>query len=123
MYELIIEDYFASAHNLREYNGDCEQLHGHNWKIQVIVEISELNQLDLGIDFRDLKRYLKEVIGQLDHKYLNDIEFFKNNNPTTENISRFIYQDLKEKLKEHKNVRLKKVISWEEIDAGASFFE
>ncbi len=123
MYELIVEDYFAGAHNLREYNGNCEQLHGHNWKIQVIVETEKLDSLDLGIDFRELKKILKEVLNILDHKYLNDLDFFKENNPTTENISKYIYIELKDKFKRYTDIKLKKVVSWEEVDSAAAYYE
>ncbi len=123
MYELIVEDYFSAAHNLREYNGDCEQLHGHNWKVQLIIQTYNFNSLDIVIDFRELKIILKDVLILLDHKYLNDLDFFKKNNPTTENISRFIYLHLKERLKHYKNIILNKVITWEEVDAAASYYE
>ncbi|MBU1078535.1 MAG: 6-carboxytetrahydropterin synthase QueD [Spirochaetes bacterium] len=123
MYELMVEDYFSGAHNLREYNGNCEKLHGHNWKIRIVVCTDTLDSLDIGIDFRDLKRHLKEVLDLMDHKYLNELDFFKKNNPTTENISKFIYTNLKDKLKKYKNSSLKKVISWEEVDAGAAYYE
>ena len=119
----MVEDYFSGAHNLREYNGNCEKLHGHNWKIRIVVCTDTLDSLDIGIDFRDLKRHLKEVLDLMDHKYLNELDFFKKNNPTTENISKFIYTNLKDKLKKYKNSSLKKVISWEEVDAGAAYYE
>ena len=123
MYDLTIEDYFAAAHSLREYNGNCENLHGHNWKIEVIVQAKKLDSLGLGIDFRILHKKIKETLALLDHKYLNELDAFKKQNPSTENISRFIYMDLKDKLKEFKNIRLKKVTSWEEAYAGASYYE
>lgn len=123
MYELSIEDFFSAAHNLINYNGDCEQLHGHNWKVQVVVQTNKLNPEGLGIDFRELKKNLKETLSLLDHKYLNDLEAFQHDNPSTENISRFIYMNLKEKLKKYKDIQLKKIISWEEAGASAAFYE
>ncbi len=123
MYELAIDDSFSAAHELRGYNGDCEHLHGHNWKVRLIIQTKELNSTGLGIDFRELKKMLKEALQLLDHKHLNDLKAFEKDNPSTENISRFIYMDIKEKLKKHKNIRLKKIISWEEDDASAAFYE
>ena len=98
MYELNIKDHFSAAHNLREYKGDCEKLHGHNWQVEVVVETEILNSEGLGIDFRLLSKYLKEIISILDHQYLNELEPFKKENPSTENISRFIYEKIKKKL-------------------------
>lgn len=123
MYELSIEDFFSAAHNLINYNGDCEQLHGHNWKVRVVVQTNKLNPEGLGIDFRELKKKLNETLSLFDHKYLNDLEAFQHDNPSTENISRFIYMNLKEKLKKYKDIQLKKIISWEEVGASAAFYE
>lgn len=123
MFELIIIDYFAAAHSLRGYQGNCENLHGHNWKVEVFLEAAKLNDIELGVDFRELKVHLKTVLSQLDHKYLNDVNFFKEHNPSTENISLFIYQNLQSLLKSYPHISLKKVISWEEIDSGAAYFE
>jgi len=123
MFELIIIDYFAAAHSLRGYNGNCENLHGHNWKVESIIEIDQLNNIDLGIDFRELKKMLKNTLSLVDHKYLNDLDYFKENNPSTENISKFIYLNFKKELTLFPLAKLKKVISWEEIDSGAAYFE
>lgn len=123
MYELTVIDYFASAHSLRAYDGNCENLHGHNWKVEIMVQVKELNKIDLAIDFRELKKLLKKVLDLLDHKYLNDIEFFQKHNPSTENISKYIYLQLKKELERYTNVVLKKVISWEEHDSCAAYYE
>ncbi len=123
MYELVVEEHFAAAHSLRNYNGDCENLHGHNWKIEVYVQSKELNEIGLGIDFRELKKIIKEVLKLLDHKFLNEIDYFKDKNPSTENISRFIYEQLKERLKKYNNLKIVKVVSWEEEKTGAAYFE
>jgi len=90
MYELTIEGSFASAHQLRGYKGKCENLHGHNWRVELTVAGSELNEIGLLIDFHDLKRILKEVLDRLDHKNINDVKPFNRENPSSENIARFI---------------------------------
>ncbi len=123
MYELIVEEHFAAAHSLRGYNGNCENLHGHNWKIQVYVQCEELNEIGLGIDFRDLKKIIKDVLKNLDHKFLNELEYFKELNPSTENISKYIYELLKNKLSDFKGIKVSKVVSWEEEKTGAAYFE
>ncbi len=90
MYELTIEGSFASAHQLRGYQGKCENLHGHNWRVELTVEGTELNDIGLLIDFHDLKRILKEILDRLDHKNINEVKPFNRENPSSENIARFI---------------------------------
>lgn len=77
MYRLMIQTHFAAAHNLINYQGDCENLHGHNWKVEVTVKARELDQAGLGIDFKIMKKRTKAVLDQLDHKYLNDLQQFR----------------------------------------------
>jgi len=88
MYELKIEDSFAAAHNLRGYRGQCEELHGHNWKVEVVVRADRLDSLGLAIDFQDIKKAAKGVLKKLDHTYLNDLPVFKECNPSSELISK-----------------------------------
>ena len=123
MYELKIETSFSAAHNLRGYQGACESLHGHNWRIEVFIKSSELNDIGLVIDFKELKSLTKEVIDRLDHKYINKIDHFKKVNPSSENIAKYIYNELEERLKEHNNVILSKVTVYESLSSSASFFK
>ncbi len=121
MYQLIVHTRFAAAHRLRNYKGKCENLHGHNYKIEVYVSSNNLNSQGMVMDFKELKKYLNEVVSKLDHQYLNDLSFFQENNPSAENIARFIYKKLKEKLPDR--VSVDKVICWEEENSGAAYFE
>lgn len=123
MYELKIEDSFSAAHNLRDYKGVCESLHGHNWRVEVFVKSSELNDIGLVIDFKELKSVTKEVTDKLDHKHINEIDYFKNVNPSSENIAKYIYDELEDKLKEHNNVILNKVTVYESLSSSASYFK
>jgi 6-pyruvoyltetrahydropterin/6-carboxytetrahydropterin synthase len=91
MYDIFIKTHFAGAHHLREYPGDCEQPHGHNWKVEVTVRATVLDRYGMGIDFKVLKKIVKEVIDQLDHKDLNTLPYFQDKNPSSEHIARFIY--------------------------------
>ena len=101
MYELMVKDSFASAHNLREHKGKCEHLHGHNYMIEAYFKRYDLQANGLAVDFNVLKAALKKVTEYLDHKYLNeDIEFFRTNNTSAENIARFIYEELEKEVKE-----------------------
>jgi len=122
MYELTIETGFASAHQLRGYKGKCEKMHGHNWKVQVSVTAERLNDIDLAIDFHDLKRMANEVVSPLDHAFLNDIFPFTEKNPSSENIAKWIYDSMNKKLSEG-NVRVSAVTVWESDTASASYYE
>lgn len=121
MFEIIIEEAFSAAHNLRDYKGECENLHGHNWKVEITLESDKLNSQGIVIDFKDAKRITKELIGNFDHKYLNELSDFKINNPTTENISKLLFYELNDKLPE--DVTVKKVTTWESDGFGASYFK
>ncbi len=94
MYRLMIKTSFAAAHNLINYQGDCENLHGHNWRVEVVVAAKELDKAGLGIDFKILKKQTNLLLDELDHKYLNDLTPFKNNSPSSENISRYLFERL-----------------------------
>ena len=95
MYKIKVEASFSAAHNLRGYKGKCEDLHGHNWKIEAVVAKACLDKTGMVLDFKELKRKLGAVLEPLDHKYLNKIPYFKKVNPTSENLARFIYGRLK----------------------------
>lgn len=122
MFELMVETHFSAAHQLRGYGGDCERLHGHNWKVQVHVLADKLNDIDLAIDFHELKKYTHEVLAPLDHGFLNDIFPFTEKNPSSENISKWIFDSLKKRLN-NKNVHLTAVTVWESETASATYFE
>jgi len=118
VYSIKIEADFSSAHNLREYKGKCEELHGHNWKIEVVAEKSNLDKIGMVMDFKHLKSGLARVLKNLDHKYLNDLPHFKKVNPTSENIAKFIYDALKRRVKEIKSVTV-----WENHSSSATYGE
>jgi 6-pyruvoyltetrahydropterin/6-carboxytetrahydropterin synthase len=122
VYELMIETRFSSAHQLRGYKGKCEQVHGHNWKVQVYVLAERLNEIDIAIDFHDMKKMTEEITAQLDHHFLNDIFPFTEKNPSSENIAKWIYDSLKKRLNDG-NISLSAVTVWESDAASATYFE
>lgn len=120
-FELVVETDFSAAHNLREYKGQCERLHGHNWKVQVVLKAEKLDTLGMVMDFRDAKRVIGEIINRFDHVYLNELQDFKILNPTTENLSKILYDELKNALPS--GVKVARVTTWESDRCGAAYFE
>jgi 6-pyruvoyltetrahydropterin/6-carboxytetrahydropterin synthase len=110
MFEICVEHTFAAAHQLRNYRGKCENLHGHNYRVEVTVEGEELQDNGLLFDFTELKKSLRATTEYLDHQYLNDLEPFTRINPSAENVARFICEEIQEDLP-HANVSQVKV--WE----------
>lgn len=119
MYELQVETEFSAAHNLRGYEGLCENLHGHNWRVETTVRSPLLNDLGMVMDFRDLKAALNAIMETLDHKYLNDIPPFDKENPTTERLARHICETLAAQLPEH--VEVARVTIWESARSCAAY--
>lgn len=98
MFELKVESHFAAAHHLLNYEGECENQHGHNWKVEVYIRGEILDKSNMLTDFKVLKKELKNVLALLDHKDLNQLEIFKGESPSSEMIARFIYQEIKKTL-------------------------
>ena len=111
VFELTIKDEFAAAHRIREYDGSCERLHGHNWQVEARVAAQEVGAQGMVLDFREIRRHLAAVLEGLDHQYLNDLPDFRERNPTTEHIARTIYEGLARRLPS--GVALRSVTAWE----------
>lgn len=92
MFEITVESDFAAAHRLREYDGNCEQLHGHNWRVELTVAADSLDAIGLAVDFRQVRQWLSDALKQFDHKYLNELEMFRDRNPSCELIAQSIYE-------------------------------
>lgn len=123
MFRLKVQDHFSSAHYLRNYQGACENLHGHNWKVELVVEGETLNDIEILIDFKELKKILKEVLEELDHRLINELPYFQEKNPSSENIAQYIYLKVKEKLQDVPQIRVKEVTVFETEKASATYFE
>jgi len=120
MYEATIKKSFSAAHLLKEIGGKCEALHGHNFLVEVSVTGKSLNSEDLVIDFRVVKRWTDEVFEELDHKYLNELDYFKSINPSSEQIARYLYEKISEKARQT-NVTLSRVTVWESENSRVSY--
>ena len=116
MYKIKIKTDFSAAHNLKNYHGKCEHLHGHNWIVEAVFAYKSLDADGLAVDFRDAKGVLKDAVEELDHSYLNDHPYFKKVNPTSENIARFIYGRIKKR-----NSRIKSISVWENENSCATY--
>jgi len=129
MYQVMIEEQFSAAHQLSDAKGKRESLHGHNWKVQAEVVAKAVDETGLVLDFRKLKSALQEILRPFEHAYLNEIEPFSRQNPSSENIARWIYDRLTEELPagpsgsggSDGSVRVARVIVWESEDAGAAY--
>ena len=120
MYELKIVTDFSAAHNLRNFRGKCEALHGHNWKVEVVVSGTGLDDSGVVLDFAEVKAATRDVMSEIDHCYLNELPFFTRHNPSSENIARFIFERLQDKLNNDR-VRVSRVSAWESQDACATY--
>ena len=99
MIDIFIKTHFSGGHHLRNYPGNCEKPHGHNWKVQVTVRATELDELGMGIDFKTLKKHVNAVVDDLDHRDLNDHPAFQDKNPSSEHIAMHIFSELRKELK------------------------
>lgn len=122
MYKLTIRTSFAAAHCLIHYQGDCENLHGHNWRVDVTVTAQELDKAGLGVDFKILKGETNALLKSLDHKYLNELPPFLELSPSSENIARYLYYELGQKLN-NANIKVVEITVWESDAASATYYE
>lgn len=120
MYELKIEDAFAAAHNLRAYQGQCEALHGHNWKVEVVVRADRLDELGLAVDFKELKEATTAILDELDHTYLNELPAFREQNPSSELIAKYLFEQLQARVS-REGLWVHRVTAWESDNACASY--
>ena len=118
MWEVKVESSFSSAHHLLNYDGACENQHGHNWRVEVFAQGDKLDKSNILIDFKILKQKLNVLLDELDHADLNELKDFKDVSPSSEIISQYIYNRLKEDIPQ-----ISKVSVWETEKSCASYFE
>jgi len=121
MFELKIVNHFAAAHQLTMVAKKCENLHGHNWKVEVFVKGERLNEAGVLVDFGIIKGHVKAIMTRLDHKFLNELPDFENTPPSSENLAMYIAKSLQERIDEP-GVAVSRVTTWESEDACATYF-
>ncbi len=121
MYEVTVLSHFSGAHRLRYLHGKCEELHGHNWKIEVTWGSNRLGKDGTVIDFKILKDKVEKVLKTIDHSYLNDLPFFSKKEPSSENIAHYVFDQVKKEMKRRQGL-LRRVTAWESETACATYF-
>jgi 6-pyruvoyltetrahydropterin/6-carboxytetrahydropterin synthase len=122
MFEVAVEQSFASAHALRNYKGRCENVHGHNWKVRVVIEGEKLDATGMLVDFLDVKSFMGEILDRIDHQFLNEIPPFDSINPSAENIAEYFYQQMSGRLAETPvPVHIREVKIWETEIQSATY--
>ncbi|EFK96695.1 6-pyruvoyl tetrahydropterin synthase-related protein [sediment metagenome] len=116
MYEIKVKTVFSAAHNLKDYHGKCERLHGHNWTVEAVFAYKSLAKDGMAVDFKIAKETLKEAVEGFDHEYLNEVKTLKGVNPTSENIAKFIFDSIAKK-----NRKINSVAIWENENSCATY--
>jgi 6-pyruvoyltetrahydropterin/6-carboxytetrahydropterin synthase len=122
MFEVSVEQVFAAGHALRNYKGKCENIHGHNWRVRVVIEGEQLDGTGLLVDFIDVKDLMGSVIARLDHQFLNEVAPFDVKNPSAENIAEYFYEQMSTGLAATPvPVRIREVKIWETDIQSATY--
>lgn len=122
MFEVSVEQVFAAGHALRNYKGKCENIHGHNWRVRVVIEGEQLDGTGLLVDFIDVKDLMGSVIARLDHQFLNEVAPFNVKNPSAENIAEYFYEQMSTGLAATPvPVRIREVKIWETDIQSATY--
>lgn len=121
MFSVKVIESFSGAHFLKEYKGKCEQLHGHNWKVEVEVFSPVLSKEGMVMDFTRLKKILRGVLDKYDHTLLNKVKSLKGKNPTSENIAAILFREIKPGIKKYKHIEKMRVCVWEQERSCAVF--
>ena len=122
MYEIKIVTSFSAAHRLENFYGKCESLHGHNWKVEVFLVGDKLDEAGLLQDFGAVKARTRELLEEIDHKYLNELPAFSQQNPSSENLARYLFQRLAAVL-DRDGVKVNRGSVWESDASCASYYQ
>ncbi len=122
MYKLNVTTHFSSAHKLNGYEGACKNLHGHNWKVRLGIKCYKVDDIGMTIDYGIVKKILNEIVNELDHQYLNDLPYFTKNNPTSENIAKYLYNQVKGEINSE-YCKIAELEIWESDKTSMVYFE
>jgi len=122
MFEIYRECIFAASHQLRNYKGKCERLHGHNWKVGIHLSGAGLDQTGMLLDFHELDKVLKEVVSRFDHAHLNDVEPFTQENPSSERLAMCIFKEVESRITRERNISVKCCDIWENGASRARYY-
>ena len=123
MFQVSVEETFSAGHALRGYKGKCENVHGHNYRVQITLEGPELDHIGLLVDFTHVKRVMRELIKRLDHQFINDLEPFTTVNPSAENMAKYFFEEVSRELKGMPpGAKVKDVVIWETDTANAKYY-
>lgn len=120
MYELKVATRFAAAHRLTMVGAKCENLHGHNWKIEIYLTGMQLDEAGVLMDFGEVKAHLREIIARMDHQFLNELPMFEGRQPSSERIASYIAEELRKAIGSPR-VRVSRVSAWESEDSCATY--
>jgi len=120
MFEVQVEYSFAAGHALRGYKGKCENVHGHNYKVQLVVAGEQLDATGMLMDFVEVKKNIKGLVERLDHRFLNDVPPFDVLNPSAENIAKYFSDELEPSIR-NRGLQLHAVTIWETDTTAATY--
>lgn len=122
MFQVSVEDTFSSGHALRGYRGKCENVHGHNYRVQLTIAGPQLDGIGLLVDFTHVKKIMREIMGRLDHQFINDLEPFKTVNPSAENMAKYFFEETAKQLQDlPPGARLIEAVIWETDTSRATY--
>jgi 6-pyruvoyltetrahydropterin/6-carboxytetrahydropterin synthase len=122
MFQVSVDETFSSGHALRGYQGKCENVHGHNYKVRVTLEGPQLDSIGLLCDFTHLKRVIRDIAGGVDHKFLNDLAPFDVINPSAENLAKYFYEETSRQMNAMPGgSRITRVTIWETETTSATY--
>jgi 6-pyruvoyltetrahydropterin/6-carboxytetrahydropterin synthase len=123
MFQVTVDETFSSGHALRGYQGKCENVHGHNYKVRVTLEGRQLDSIGLLYDFTHLKRVIRGIVGGVDHKFLNDLAPFDVLNPSAENLAKYFYDETTRQMNATaEGARVTSVTIWETDTTSATYW-
>lgn len=121
MFEVTVLQTFAAGHSLRNYHGKCENVHGHNYRVEVTFQGERLDETGLLVDFLEVKALMNKVIDYLDHQYINDLKPFDELNPSAENLAKYFHDEIRAGLGQENPVEIAEVKIWETDITSAAY--